>query len=266
MTWTTASVASKDEKSIVKSVLKALSVLECFSPETPEFTVAELAEHTGIQRASCNRLVMTMTSAGWLMRVGHRRYAPTVKLFRIGSTAIRRLDVRDAARPWLRELASRFGDTGYLMVPDGTRVVCLDRVEGDHPVQVNAVDIGMSLPFHAAAAPLAILAHRDDLLAQLAQQEFQGYTDRTATAFDELQRRLATVREQGYAFSDEDYLRDVAAVGAPIFDSEGVAIAAVSLGGIASRFQQPRRAEIITAVIEAAASLSQGFGVWDERE
>lgn len=249
-----------DEKSIVKSLFKALSLLEAFSPETPELSVAELSERTGVQKATCNRLVMTMMYAGWLTRVGNGRYAPTVKLFRIGSTAIRRLDVREAARPWLRDLVSRFGDTGYLMVPDGVRVVCLDRVEGDHPVQVHAIDIGMSLPFHAGAAPLALLAHREDLVAAMSRQKLERYTDQTVTRFDEFERRLQAVREQGFSLSMEDYLPGVAAVGAPVFDSEGVAIATLSLGGLVSRFQPPRLQEITEAVIAAATSLSHQLG------
>jgi DNA-binding IclR family transcriptional regulator len=249
-----------DEKSIVKSVFKALSLLEAFSPETPEVTVAELAQRTGIQKATCNRLVMTMMHAGWLMRVGNGRYAPTVKLFRIGSTAIGRLDVREAARPLLHDLANRFGDTSYLLVPDGPRVVCLDRVEGDYPVKVRVFDIGMSLPFHLAAAPLAILAHRDDLLAEIDEEAFASYTEQTVTNLADLQRRLATIRQQGYSISSEDFWRGVAAVGAPVFNDEGVAVAAISVGGLVERFRPPRLDEIIQAVVEAAETLSEQLG------
>lgn len=249
-----------DEKSIVKSVFKVLALLEAFSPETPEFTVAELAERTGIHKATCNRLMTTMVQAGWMQRVGGSRYAPTVKLFRIGSTAIGRLDVREAARPLLRGLAARFGDTSYLMVPDGQRFVCLDRVEGDHPVKVTNFDIGMSLPFSFAAPPLAILAYRDDLLAKIDRDKFHGHSVRTDTGFDKLQQRLATVREQGYVLSLEDYQAGVAAVGAPVFDVGGVAIASISIDGVVTRFDPPRRSEIIEAVVEAAAKLSEQLG------
>jgi DNA-binding IclR family transcriptional regulator len=249
-----------DEKSIIKSVLKALSLLEAFSPETPEFTVAELAERTGIHKATCNRLMTTMMHAGWVQRVGGGRYAPTVKLFRIGSTSVGRLDVREAARPFLRALAARFGDTSYLMVPDGQRVVCLDRVEGDHPVKVTNFDIGMSLPYSLAAPPMAILAYREDLLARIDQKELLRHANRPDIGYEAFRQRLAAVRAQGYSLSLEDYQSGVAAVGAPVFDREGVAIASISLDGVTSRFQPPRRAEIIAAVVEAAARLSEQMG------
>lgn len=260
MTETAGAGVPWDEKSVVKSLFKALSLLECFSPESPELSVADLARRTGVQKATCNRLVTTMVHAGWLTRVGESRYAPTVKLFRIGSTAILRLDIRAAARPWLERLVDRFGDTAYLFVPDGPRVVCLDRARGSNPLQLNDIDVGGSMSFNVGAAPLAMLAHRDDLLAQLQDGPLPAYTEHTATDFAQLEQRLATVREQGYATSREDYALGVCAVGAPVFDSEGVAVAAVSLGGAAAGFQPPRLEEIVDAVVEAAAGLSEHLG------
>ena len=249
-----------DEKSVVKSLFKALFLLECFSPETAELTVAELSSRTGVHKATCNRLVTTMMHAGWLTRVGDSRYAPTMKLFRIGSAAIQRLDIRDAARPWLEGIAQRFGDTAYLFVPDGPRAVCLDRRIGKNPLQLNDLDVGMSLPFNVGAAPVAILAHRDDLLAQLNTDALETYTDRTAANRAELERVLAAARERGYAISHEEYAYGVAAVGAAVFDDTGVAVAGLSLGGVASGFVSPRLEEIIDRVCEAAAGLSALLG------
>lgn len=250
----------RDEKSIVKSLVKALSLLECFSPDNSELSIAELAELTGVQKATCNRLVTTMTDAGWLGLVDGNRYAPTVKLFRLGSTAIQRIDLRHTARPWLERLVETFGDSAYLMVLDGLRVICLDRQVGDNPLQLNGLDVGMSMPFNLGAAPLAILAHRDDLLLQLDQSVLPAYTDHTITTLVDLRRRLAEVRERGYALSQEDYARGVGAVGAPVFDHQNIAVAAISLGGVASGFTPPRLDEIVNTVIEAASSLSNHLG------
>jgi DNA-binding IclR family transcriptional regulator len=260
MTDTADAPLPYDEKSVVKSLFKALSLLECFSPETPELSVAELAKRTGVQKATCNRLVTTMMHAGWLTRVGDSRYAPTVKLFRIGSTAIHRLDIREAARPWLERIAKRFGDTAFLFVPDGSRVVCLDRVTGSNPLQLHDLAAGMSLPFNVGAAPVAILAHRNDLLEQIDMAHLPEYTERTASDRAALEQVLATTREQGYAVSREDWSDGVAAVGAPVFDSRGVAVGGLSMGGVASGFVSPRIEEIIEAVRKSAAELSAHLG------
>lgn len=260
MTVGPRSEAKLDEKSLVKSLFKALAILECFSPETPELSVAELSSRTGVQKATCNRMVATMAYAGWLTRTTDNRYAPTAKLFRLGTTAIQRLDIRAATRPWLEGLAAKFGDTAYLMIPDGTHVVCLDRAMGSNPLQFMDLAVGMSLPFNVGAGPVAMLAYRDDLLALLDASELAALTEHSASSLDTLASRLASVRERGYAVSREDFALGVAAVGAPVFDRDGTAIAAVSLGGVASGFTPPRLEQIIAAVVEAASDLSRHLG------
>ncbi|MGX6447740.1 IclR family transcriptional regulator [Patulibacter sp. S7RM1-6] len=249
-----------DEKSVVQSVFKALALLEAFTPGAPELTVAELSSRTGLNKGTCSRLVATMVHAGWLQRLDGGRVAPTMKVLGVAAVALGRLDVREEARPVLRDLAQRFGDTGYLMVPDGPRAVCLDKVEGDHPVRVNVTDIGSSLPLHVAAAPLVLLAHRPELLAALDDAPLERFTDGTTTARPVLEARLADVRAQGYAVSAEDYLPGVAAVGAPVFDRTGTVVAAVSLGGVAERFAPPRRDEIVAGVVDAARAISASLG------
>ena len=251
-----------DQKSVVNSVFKALALLECFTRETPELTIAELAERAGLNKATCSRLVTTMAHAGWLTRTQDRRFAPTFKALEVGAVALGRLDVREEARPLLRDLAGRFGDTAHLMVPDGTRAVCLEKIDGDHPVRVVAVDVGTSIPLHMAAAPLALLAHRPDLRAELDLDSLEAFTAQT-TAAAELDDRLEEIRRLGYARSVGDYADGVAAIGAPVYDSDGVAVAAVSLGGVADRFRPPRREQIAEAVVAVARELSTRLGYRD---
>ena len=248
------------DKSTVNSVLKALGILECFTAETPEYSVAELARLTRINKATCHRLVATMVKAGWLQRSSDANYRPTLKVFRIGSPALGGIDLRDQCRDILRDLASDFGDTGYLMVPDGDRAVCLDRVEGSNPVRVNIVDVGSSLPLNVGAAPLAILAFRDDLLAALSAGDLQRFTPKTMSTMSALIKSLADVRARGYSLSSEDIVDGVSAIGAPIRDGDGQVVGALSLGGLAVRFRPPRQEEIAAAVIAAATAASKRLG------
>jgi DNA-binding IclR family transcriptional regulator len=247
-------------KSTVNSVLKALNILECFTAETPEYSVAELARLTGINKATCHRLVATMVQAGWLQRSADANYRPTLKVFRIGSPALGGIDLRDQCRDILRELASHFGDTAYLMVADGIRAVCLDRVEGSNPVQVNIVDIGSSLPLNVGAAPLAILAYRNDLLERLSTGDLQRFTPKTMSSMTALNKSLAEVRRRGYSISLEDIIDGVGAIGAPIRGGDGDVVGALSLGGLAGRFQPPRQEEIAAAVTNAAKAASARLG------
>lgn len=249
-----------EEKSVVKSVLKALALLEQFTPDSMELTVAQLSERTGIQKATCNRLLTTMALAGWLVKSDDGTFTPTIKSFQVGSAAVERMDLRARAKPFLIDLVSRFGDTGYLMVVEGDHVVCIDTVEGDNPLQIRAIAIGSTMPLHAGAASLSLLANREDLIEELKNRELETFTEKTLSDHDDLVEELARIRERGYSVSSEELLPGVAAVGAPVFDSAGRVVAGVSLGGHVSGFDGDRLDEVAAAVREAAQDISRGLG------
>ena len=249
-----------DSKNVVQSVSRALAILNCFSPDETVLSVAEIARMTGLNKSTCHRLIGTMESDGWVTQHARGTYRLTLKMLRVGAAALGSQDIRNDAHPILVELVSNLGATGYLMVPDGTRAVCLDKVEGAFPVQVNVIQVGSTLPLNAGAAPLAILAWREDLLDELATRNLVGFTDATTVEFQELLKRLEETRKYGYSMSRDDIVPMVAAVGAPVRDAGGTVVAALSLGGISDRFRPPRIAEVCKAVVDAADRLSARLG------
>lgn len=245
-----------DQRNYVGSLLKACRLLGYFSHEQPELTLAILAERSGLNKTTVHRLLTTLVMAGWLTRGEGNTYRLTMRVFQIGSIALAGTNLPTEAKPFLRQLAERFGDTAYLMVPSGTVAVCIDSVTGDSPVRVNAVSIGTSLPLHAAAGPITMLAYRPDLLEAVLESPLASFTEHTATTRADLEGRLAVIRENGYGESDRDYLAQVAAVAAPVFDSSGSLIATLSLGGTADSILGTRRDEIVAAVVEGAQGLT----------
>ena len=140
--------------------------------------------------------------------------------------------------------------------------MCLDRVEGINPVTVTSklFNVGQSLPLHVGAAPLTLLAFREDeLLPRVAKRSLARFTPQTIVSLPKLRRTLQETRARGYTLSIEDVVPDVCALGAPVFDQHGVAIAAISVGGYRERFQ-PRLRAISAAVVAAAETLSNRLG------
>ena len=254
-------MADDEAKSTVYSVLKACRLVDCFSHAKPELTFSELVSQSGINRTTVHRLLSTLERAGWLERVDGR-YRLTIRVFQIGSIVSRTLDLRTEARPLLARLAVELGDTAYLVIVVEDKAVCLDRVEGINPVTITSklFNVGQSLPLHVGAAPLTLLAFREDeLLPLVAKRTLVRYTPQTIGSLPKLRRTLQEIRVRGYTLSIEDVLPDVCALGAPVFDQHGVAIAAISVGGYRERFQ-PRLRTISAAVVAAAKTLSSRLG------
>lgn len=236
--------APRDHSSIA-AIGKAVRLLDCFSNRRPELSVAELVHMTGFARSSVYRLVGTLEDVGWLARTESGAYRPTLRLFRLGNVAANATDLRHVARPYLSALSKEQGDSSYLFVRDGERAVCLDRLEGSHPVKVTLVEVGGSLPLDVGAAPRALLAHSLD--------------DR-GPAGPGLPDDLVRVREQGYEVNIEDVTAGFCSVGAPVLDSDGGAVGAISLGGIRERFLPERLPTLIEAVAATAQQISRALG------
>ena len=75
-----------------------------------------------------------------------------------------------------------------------------------------------------------------------------------------LRRRIREVRGSSFVVAiDGDIAPGISAVGAPICDPGGAIVAAVSLSGLSSQIYA-NEAEMIDAVVEAAATISRELG------
>ncbi|WP_433702092.1 IclR family transcriptional regulator [Nocardiopsis sp. CA-288880] len=252
--------SAADSKGTVNAVLRACRLLECFTHERPALTLGELAERTGLNKATTHRLLATLVQAGWVSQRADGAYKVNMRLFAVGSVALAELNLRDEAAPLLRDLSARFGHTAYLMVPSEDGAVCIDLVEGAGPLTVKQITVGSVLPFHTAAGPMTMLAHSSALRERWLSRPLRRYTPHTLTDAEVLRGELKKIASEGYTVSDEDFLQDVGAVAAPVFDSSGGLAATVSLGGPATHFRGTGLVGVIAAVREAAAELSRQLG------
>lgn len=249
-----------DPKNYVASVEKALRLLELFSEDSPRLSLPEIVKRAGYSRTATYRLLNTLEHLDWIDRKDGK-YQLSLRVFRVGSAAVNALQLRQEASLNMSELAARVGETVYLLVPDGDRAVCLERVEGSSGVQIMVLDVGRSLPIFAGGGSLAILALRDDILASLETEKSVRLPNGSDLLLTELRRICQETRERGYSRSLEDVTPAVGAFGAPIFDNRGQVIAAISIGGLSQTLlakEQEMAADLMQAARQISARLGYG--------
>jgi len=247
-----------DPKNYVASVEKALRLLELFSERSPQLTLGEIVKLGGYSRTATYRLLGTLEHLDWITRTGDY-YQLGLKVFRVGSVAVNALMLRQEASQSISQLAANMGETVYLLVPDGLRAVCLERIEGNAQVQIMVLDIGQSLPLHAGGGPLALLSHRSDLFDKLVPLCPLERPNGTKMNVDDLSAIREDTLRRGYSRSIEDVTPGVGAFGAPIFDAHGKAIAAISIGGLAQTLKA-RETELAGGLMSSAREISQRLG------
>lgn len=249
------------DKNSVQSLAKGFRVLEAFTAERIEMGLAEVARAANVDNATAFRFLNTLVQLGYVEKIAEaKRFRLTMKCLDLGFNAIARTDLRELARPLLRELVSDTIEAASIAVPDGADIVYVERVQAGLVRLGVDVRIGSRVPAYSTAVGQAILAHlpRDTQVKLLESVERRKLTKTTLTRLDALLVKLDQVKRAGFALSDQENVTGLRVLAAPVLDADGVPLAALSVA--APAFAMPLKAFDTASrkpVMTAAAKLSR---------
>lgn len=245
----------------LSSVRKALRILESFSPDQPELGVTEISSILKSHKSSVFRILTTLTSEGFVEKNPlTNKYRLGLKLVDLGNRILNRYDLRDHAGPFMEELAKGTDEIVHLSILDGNEIVYLGKKGEGQPLTV-ATKIGGRSPAHACAMGKVLLSglSSEQLASVFARRPLTKLTPRTITTMPRLVKELERVRRRGYAVDDEESFPGIRCVAAPLFDSSGTVVAAISATVPKQRMGQKRMKEIRKRVISTARLISKGI-------
>lgn len=186
------------------------------------------------------------------------RYALTIKVLGLARRRAGRPALLAIARPHLSWLRDQLRESVWLAERRRGAVVLTDVAEAPHQLRLS-FDIGDRCPLHATALGKSIAAFLppDELDAMLGTEKLPRYTPRTCTSRGALKLELDRVRKAGYAVNDEETILGAVLIGAPVFDAQGKAFAAISVSAPTPRCSPEKRRAMAAAVKQAGAALSR---------
>jgi DNA-binding IclR family transcriptional regulator len=234
---------------------RAAAILGAFDAAHRELTLASLVTRCGLPRSTTHRTATRMIQLGWLEKPGDR-YRIGNRLFEIASLAPIRLELREAALPFLQDLYQATKITVQLGVLDGTQVLVVEKITG-HRAMPMLSQVGGMIPAYCSALGRAILAYSEQAVIDTALAgPLAARTPRTLTSRVAIVRELTAVPERGWAVDREEGNIGVSCVAAPIFGPLGDVAAALSVTGPS---QLVRADRIGPAVRMAAAAASRAY-------
>lgn len=247
----------------VEALARGLDILGLFSAQNTSLSLMEVASLLELNKSTVFRLVSTLESMGYLERDPQtRRYRPSLKILHLGYTVINSLEVRQVARPHLESLSREVEETVSLCVLDGNHVIYVDRVRNKSIVGV-LLKIGSRIPAHSATVGKVLLADLTpgELDIFLNGAELTPCTSRTISEREALLAELSKVKKNGYAICDGELAIGLRAAGAPIYNHEQKAIAAVNVSGSSTTITLNHLKKVIVpAVVRTAAQISFALG------
>ncbi|WP_062226722.1 IclR family transcriptional regulator [Aureimonas frigidaquae] len=249
----------------IRSLTKALRLLDALGEQPGTLGVSELARQLELDKSSVSRMLRTMEQSGYVEQDPKtQRYSLGIRMGVLGHKALRRLDLREAARPFLEALAEETGECSHIAILADNRAFYIDQASPRRGVVVDA-PIGTLAPVHCTALGKTLVAFQPEALREeiLAAGVLEPFTRRTIVDPAGLVRHLDSVREQGVAIDDEEFSIGVRCIAAPVFRYDGAVCGAIGVSGPSPRVTDERLRAWEPRVKGAAAELSARLG-WEE--
>jgi DNA-binding IclR family transcriptional regulator len=241
---------------------QAMDVLALYTATRRELGVAEVAKMLGRSKSTVSGWMSAMLEVGLLDRdEGGGPYRLGIRLAALGELAKRSTSAQRVATPLLEQLTRRTRETASLNMLIGSEVVNSVVVESPLPIH-SAGGLGIPMPLHATAAGKVLLAWKTpEHIRHLLPLRLEQFTPDTISDIEILMDELRAIRQRGYSIANGELAPDLFAVSAPVRDSAGVVVCAISLTAPVSRIsaqQIPLLAQDLMAAAEAV-SLALGF-------
>lgn len=214
---------------LVQSLSRGLAVIRAFDADRPRQTLAQVAEATGLPRATTRRFLHTLISEGFALTDGTLFWL-TPKTLELGFSYLSSLGLPAIAQPHLEALSHELNESCSVSVLDGPDVVYVARAAANRIMSVN-ITIGTRFPAYATAMGRVLLAGLPDaeLEAYLAAAPLAPVTPLTVHDAPALAGIIREARREGYNVIDQELELGLRSVACPITNAAGETVAAVNV-------------------------------------
>ncbi|MEU9993842.1 IclR family transcriptional regulator [Streptomyces sp. NPDC050848] len=247
----------------VPAVARALDILELFLTGEETLAAPDVVRRLGLPRTTVHELLTTLAARHYLVPAPEHpgRYRLGVRTYQLGSRYAEQLDLAAEGRQVAREVAEICDETVHVALLEDTDVIYIAKVDSTHAVRMVSA-AGRRLPAHCTAVGKMLLASLPpaELDSRIDGRELVAMTPHSITAHDALRTALAEIRERGIAVEHRESNPDVSCVAAPVRDSAGRVVAALSVSVPVIRWSEARERDLAELAAKGAADLSVRLG------
>ncbi len=257
-----SSYLKDDNSSHVKSVARALQILDLMAEKRESLSLKDIADSLNWPKSTVHGIISTMRDYGYISQSERDgKYTLGVRLFELGNILQTSWDIHEIARPMMMKLNAQFGETVHLATEDNGEVLYLEKIDSHHLLRIVS-QVGSRLPMYCTGVGKVLLAFQSPQKKAnlIKQQSFQSYTGRTITNISALEKELTYIREKGFACDNGEIMDSLQCVAAPIYDKDCNVSYALSVSGLSNNMNQDHIESITRALLSACRNISKEFG------
>ncbi|WP_353194048.1 IclR family transcriptional regulator [Pusillimonas noertemannii] len=237
---------------------RAMLLLDVLARQSEPVALKNLAAATGLHASTAHRILNDLVVGRYVERVDSGLYQLGMRLLELGSLVKGRLNVREVAIEYMRELHTITGQTINLSVQQGDEIVYIERAWSERSGMQVVRAIGGRAPLHLTSTGKLFLSVSEprQVKAYIMRTGLAGTTRNSLTKADQLERDLALVRRHGYSRDNEELELGVRCIAAGVYDDTGKLQAGLSISAPADRM----RDEWIGLLQDTAGRISEALG------
>lgn len=242
----------------VKSLAKALKVLNCFVDKQP-LGVTEISDLLGIYKSNVYDILSTLVSAGYVSKNEETgKYSLGLGAVRLGRAASSNNSFQSIASEHIRRISAQTGEICYLTIPQDFRVFYLDVALPNESNVLLANTLRNSTdPMNTTGSGKTMLAFmRPEQTEEFLRQPMIRLTEHTITDPDKMREELALIRQRGYAIDNMENSIGLRCVAVPLLNRAGELVGAMSISGPSARVTMEKIPQYVEILKEHTEEVS----------
>jgi IclR family pca regulon transcriptional regulator len=223
-------LSNDGEKSrdFVGSLVHGLNVIMAFDADSPQMTLSQVAEKTGMNRAGARRYLLTLAHLGFIQQ-NDRLFRLTPKVMDLGYSFLSTIPISTVAQTYLDTIRDKTGEAVAIGIMDGADVIHIAKANSNK-LMSPSLTIGRRFPAIYSSTGRVLLAIKSDEARHLLldQADFKPLTEKSITSREVLLKELDRIRLKDYSFVDQEIEHGVRSLAVPVFNQSGEAVAAIT--------------------------------------
>ena len=246
---------------MIRSVARAMEIVEHFN-NNKEMGLSEIAECMKLSKSTVYGLINTLVTYRYLEQNSEtKKYKLGMKLFELGATVEKRLDLRNEARPFCEMISKKYGKTVHLATHHEGEVVYIDKFDMPDFI-ITYSQVGKRAPMNCTGVGKALLAYLPWEYSKkyILEKGFAIKTSKSIKDEKSLSKELEDIKKRGYAIDDEEIEIGLKCVAAVIFNHKKEPVAAISLSGMTNKMTDEAIKIMSNDIMQCAKEISIQLG------
>ncbi|HEV7247480.1 MAG TPA: IclR family transcriptional regulator C-terminal domain-containing protein [Shinella sp.] len=245
----------------VNALARGLEVITVFTRFTPKMTLSEIAQATGMTRATARRFLLTLAHEGYV-DISGKHFSLAPKVLQLGFSALSSMDLWDVAQPVMNGLSEKLSESCFSAVLDDQSVIYVARATPNNRRVNVGISIGSRVPAYCVSTGRVLLAAlpEEDVHRYIEDMVFTKFTPNTITSKVQLRSLLDEVRRQGWSIVDQELEVGLRSLSVPIRDGAGQIVAALNVCCPSTRISlDDMKTRILAMTLEASRNITRAL-------